>query len=153
MRFRRQRKQGQARIELTDPLGLTRSSFIEDRAPVALLHQINDALRKIEASSTGEMKCCDHHRLGSRTAPSCIGRFGPIANVTGTSTSFHFPGFQHHFRKAATAESSSVLTPVDLATVTDAAQPVFRSSKSKPHGYRAAVLSSRQKRCPPCVAA
>ena len=42
---------GQARIELTDALGLTRSRFIEDRAPAALLHQIKDPLKKIEASS------------------------------------------------------------------------------------------------------
>jgi hypothetical protein len=42
---------GQARIELTDALGLTRSSFIEERAPAALLHQIRSALEKIEASS------------------------------------------------------------------------------------------------------
>jgi hypothetical protein len=27
--------------------------FIEDRAPAALLHQINDSLKKIEASSIG----------------------------------------------------------------------------------------------------
>jgi hypothetical protein len=44
--------QGQARIELTDALGLTRSRFIEDRAPAALLHQIKAPLKKIEASST-----------------------------------------------------------------------------------------------------
>src|SRR5215831_12357658 len=43
--------QGQARIELTDALGLTRSRFIEDRAPAALLHQIKAPLKKIEASS------------------------------------------------------------------------------------------------------
>jgi hypothetical protein len=45
--------QGQARIELTDALGLTRSRFIEDRARAALLQQINDPLKKIEASSAG----------------------------------------------------------------------------------------------------
>ena len=43
--------QGQARIELTHALGLTRSRFIEDRAPAALLHQIKAPLKKIEALS------------------------------------------------------------------------------------------------------
>jgi hypothetical protein len=39
--------------ELTDALGLTRSRFIEDRAPAALLSQISATLKKIEASSIG----------------------------------------------------------------------------------------------------
>ena len=45
--------QGQARIKLTDALGLPRSRFIEDRAPAALLHQISSPLKKIGASSIG----------------------------------------------------------------------------------------------------
>ena len=45
--------QGQARIKLTDALGLTSSGFIADLAPAALLPQISSALKKIEASSIG----------------------------------------------------------------------------------------------------
>jgi hypothetical protein len=44
---------GQATDQLTDVLGLTRSGFIEDLAPAALLPQISAALKKIEASSFG----------------------------------------------------------------------------------------------------
>src|SRR5262249_7393776 len=47
-----------------DALGLTRSRFIEDRAPAALLHQISSPLKKIEASSPDESP--------KRRSPACI---------------------------------------------------------------------------------
>jgi uncharacterized protein GlcG (DUF336 family) len=51
--FKSRARRWKTRIELTVALGLTRSSFIEDRAPAALLHQIKGPLKKIEASSVG----------------------------------------------------------------------------------------------------
>src|SRR5882724_5601813 len=44
---------GDLYVATTGVLGLTRSGFIEDLAPAALLPQISAALKKIEASSAG----------------------------------------------------------------------------------------------------
>jgi hypothetical protein len=54
-----------------------------------------------------------------------------IVKVTGTSISFHFPGFHCQRLSAYVAEASSMSTRVDWMTATLVTEPVIRSSVSR----------------------